>query len=168
MRILYLLSVWLHILTAAVWIGGMIFLVAVLLPVIRRAEYRGHAADLLHITGVRFRWLGWICLGLFVLTGIVNLAYRGFQWADVWNGTLWSGWFGSVLGVKLLLVALIFAMSAVHDFVIGPQTTAMIARDPSHPRTLRMRRAASWFGRLNLVVGLIVVMLGVMLVRGGW
>jgi uncharacterized membrane protein len=168
MRILYLTSVWLHILTAAVWIGGMVFLVLVLVPVVRRSEYRGQAAGLLHLTGERFRWVGWVCLALFVLTGTVNLAYRGYEWIDLWDGTLWSGWFGRVLGTKLLLVALIFAMSAVHDFVIGPRATAMMARSPTDEATRRMRRTASWFGRLNLLVALIVVMLGIMLVRGGW
>jgi len=39
----YLLAVSLHILAACVWIGGMVFLAAVLLPVLREPEYRGAA-----------------------------------------------------------------------------------------------------------------------------
>lgn len=99
----------------AVWLEGMVFLVLVLVPVVRRSEYRGHAAGLIHWTGQRFRWIGWGCLILLVLTGTFNLAYRGYGWADVWDGTLWAGAFGRTLGVKLLLVAVVFVLSAVHD-----------------------------------------------------
>ncbi|MFQ5795545.1 MAG: hypothetical protein ACE5JP_10915 [Candidatus Bipolaricaulia bacterium] len=75
MHVLYLLSVWLHILAAAIWIGGMVFLALILVPVTRRPEHRGIAVSLIHWTGVRFRWVGWICLGLLLLSGIFNLAY---------------------------------------------------------------------------------------------
>lgn len=166
MRSLYLLSVWTHILAMAVWLGGMIFMALVLVPVVRRTEYQGLAAGLIHWTGRRFRWIGWICLILLVLTGAFNLAYRGYGWSDFWDGALWQGPFGRTLAVKLFLVAVVFALSAVHDFVIGPRTTALMERDPTAEHTRRMRRATGWFGRANLLLALIIVMLGVMLVRG--
>lgn len=55
MHTLYLVSVWLHIVAAMTWIGGMIFLVAVLVPMLRRPERRAQAAELFGILGVRFR-----------------------------------------------------------------------------------------------------------------
>ena len=81
MRLLYLLFVWLHILASAVWIGGMVFLSIILVPVSRRPEYHGVASSLIHGTGVRFRTVGWICLGILLLTGTFNLHYRGIGWA---------------------------------------------------------------------------------------
>lgn len=166
MKALYLLSVWLHILAAIIWIGGMGFLVLVLVPVIRRPEYRGIFGELVHWTGVRFRWVGWICLTLLVLSGTFNVAYRGFGWDDVWSGRLWRGPFGRALGVKLFLVAMILLLSALHDFVIGPRATAAWQEDPTSPVARRLRRQASWIGRMNLLLALIVVAFGVMLVRG--
>ncbi len=167
-RTFYLLSVWIHILAAMVWIGGMAFLALVLVPAMRRGELGGQAPWLIRATGQRFRWIGWICLLLLVLTGTVNLAYRGYRWEHLWSGALWGGSFGHALGVKLILVALIFALSAVHDFVVGPQATALMAHNPASEQARRLRRAASWFGRMNLLLALAVVMLGVILVRGGW
>jgi len=137
-------------------------------PVARRTELRGQAGALFHWTGRRFRWIGWVCLSLFVLTGIVNLAYRGYHWNDLWSGVLWRGPFGQTLAVKLGLVAAIMVLSVVHDFMVGPRATSLMAREPAAQETRRWRRAASWFGRVTLLLALIVVMLGVMLVRGGW
>lgn len=167
MKALYLLSVWLHILAAIVWIGGTIFIVLVLVPATRLPEYRSIAPRLIQWTGARFRLIGWICLGLLILSGVFNLAYRGFGWADVWSGRLWQGAFGRTLGIKLLLVAVILVFSALHDFVIGPRARAMWETSPGAPETLRLRRQAGWIGRINLLLALVVVALGVALVRGG-
>ena len=167
MRGLYLLSVWLHLVAVIVWLGGMLFLVLVLIPAIRRPEYREIFSPLIHRVGVRYRWIGWIALAVLVLSGITNLAYRGFGWADLWSGRLWQGPFGRTLGIKLLLVAIVFALSALHDFLVGPRATALGRADPSSPEALRWRRRAAWIGRINMLLALIIVALGVALVRGG-
>ncbi len=166
MRGLYLFSVWLHILSMAIWLGGMIFLALILVPVTRRPEHRGQAASLIHWVGVRFRWVGWICLILLVVSGVLNVGARGFTWADLGSGRLWQGPFGRALGIKLLLVAVILLLSAVHDFLIGPRATALWQAHPGSPQALRLRRQATWIGRINLLLALIVVALGVILARG--
>ena len=167
MRIFYLLSVWLHILAAVIWIGGMVFLALVLIPVTRQPEYRDVAVSFIRRTGVRFRWVGWGCLGLLLLSGTFNLAYRGFGWADLGSGRVFQGPFGRILEVKLVLVAVILLASAWHDFVIGPRATALWQVNPASPKAGRARRQASWLGRINLLLALIVVALGMVLVRGG-
>lgn len=166
MKAIYLFSVWLHIMAAMIWLGGMIFLAMVVVPTTREAAFRNVAGRLIHRTGLRFRWIGWLCLGLLLLTGAVNLGFRGYAWTDVWSGRLWQGPFGQALGIKLLLVAIIILLSAFHDFVVGPEATAMWRADPGSPDAHRLRRRASWFGRLNLLLGLTVVAFGIFLVRG--
>jgi uncharacterized membrane protein len=39
----YLISIWLHIMATVAWVVGTIFLVIVLVPAIRRPEFRGIA-----------------------------------------------------------------------------------------------------------------------------
>jgi len=165
-QLLYLIAVWLHILAAAIWIGGMVFLSLVLVPVVRCPEYRGVAACLIRRTGLRFRWVGWTCLGVLLSTGTLNLVYRGMTWADVWSGRLWHGSSGGILGIKLLLVGLILCLSGLHDFVIGPRALALWQSNPLEPKAGRVRRQAGWIGRLNLILGLGAMACGVMLVRG--
>jgi len=162
----YLLSVSLHILAACVWIGGMVFLAAALLPVLRQPPYRGVALPLLHATSMRFRWLGWGALGTLIVTGVANLLYRGQGWDQWRTGALWHEWFGRVLALKLVLIAIIVAVSAVHDLWIGPRVTLGGATGLSPAHLQRLRRRAAWVGRVVLLLSLAVVVLGVMLVRG--
>lgn len=163
----YLFSVWLHILGAAVWIGGMVFLGLVLVPVIRGSDFAHVRTALLYRTGLRFRWAGWAVLGLLVITGILNLGYRGYTWADLWHGTLWQGSWGTILAWKVALVGLVLVVSAVHDFYLGPRATRLLAQKPDSTGAQRLRRTASIIGRLMLLVSLIILALAVMLVRGG-
>ena len=81
MHALYLLSVWLHILAATVWIGGMSFLVLVVVPWLRRGG-RVEAAAFLRETGERFRNVGWSCFLLLAATGTFNLWVRGVRLSD--------------------------------------------------------------------------------------
>jgi putative copper resistance protein D len=162
----YLLSVWLHLVAAVVWIGGMVFLALVVVPITRRPEHQRIAMSLISQTGRRFRWVGWGCLLLLLLSGTFNLAYRGFGWADAWNGRVFAGLFGRTLAIKLLFVAMILLLSVVHDFVVGPRATAVGQAAPGSPDAVRLRLQASWMGRLNLLLALLVVALGVTLVRG--
>ena len=166
MRVVYVLSVWLHILAAVIWIGGMAFLALVLIPVLRLPENRDFAAGLIHATGVRFRWVGWVCLGLLLVTGTINVSFRGFSWTDVGSGRIFQAPLGKALGIKLLLVAVILLISVVHDFLIGPRASVSGQENATLPRARRLRRQASLLGRVNLLLGLIVVALGVVLVRG--
>jgi uncharacterized membrane protein len=167
MRELYLVSVWLHILAAITWIGGMMFIGLVLVPILRKPPLRDSSALLLYRTGLRFRQVGWISLLLLVLTGMVNLGVRGYGWADLWDGSLWQGGWGHALGAKLLLVALVLLLSAVHDFYVGPRAVAHMERDPDADQSLRLRRMASWMGRLSLLLSLAILALAVTLPRGG-
>ena len=158
MHFLYLTSVWLHIVAAAVWIGGMAFFSLVMVPMIRQL---GLSAAVVQWAGVRFRLVGWICLALMLLTGTVNIALRGIGWSDLWGGPL-----RATLGVKLIFVAAMLVVSALHDFVIGPRAGVLLRNDPTSVEAQRLRRMASWIGRINFLFALVVAALGVMFVRG--
>jgi putative copper resistance protein D len=164
--VLYLFSIWLHILAAIVWIGGMAFFALVIVPVTRREEFRSSAPALIQRTGIRFRSLGWFCIALLALTGIVNLAYQGTGWENIWSGALWHGALGTVLVFKLALFLIIVVLSLLHDFIIGPRATAAGLDNPASPQAMRYSRYARWMGRLNLLLALSAVALGIMLVRG--
>lgn len=165
MRGLYLFSVWLHILAAMTWAGGMFFLVLVMVPWLRRGD-RARAAEVLHETGLRFRTVGWVAFAVLTATGSWNLWVRGVRWADFGRQEWLASPFGRAVLLKLAAFVLVLVISAVHDFRLGPRATRELRADPASRSAQRLRRAASQLGRLNLLLGLALVALGVLLVRG--
>ena len=144
MRGLALLLRWLHVLAAITWIGGMLFVALVLVPVTRRLEDAALRTRLVQDTGRRFRTVGWIALGVLVLTGIGNLLISPYF---LWN---WR------FHAKLLLVLVALGLAALHDFWLGPRAGAPGA-DPA------WRVRASWVARVNVLVVVAVVLLGLAL-----
>lgn len=138
-----LLLRWVHVLAAITWIGGMLFVALVLVPVTRR-EDPALRVRLFHAVGVRFRTVGWIAVGLLVATGLGNLWLNPYLWAS------------PRLHWKLGLVALALILAILHDFVLGPRAGAPGA-DPS------VRIRASWLARINVLVVLVIVLLGLSL-----
>lgn len=159
---LYLISVWLHILAAATWLGGISFLVFVLVPWLRKGE-PAQVRTVLQETGTRFRTVGWICFVILATTGTFNLWMRGVRLAHFVERDWLTSPFGRTVLVKLVVFVLILATSVAHDFFLGPRA---LAYAPGSPEALRHRRHASILGRLNALFALLVVALGVAVVRG--
>jgi uncharacterized membrane protein len=162
LRWLYLLSVWLHVVAAATWLGSAVFLAAVLVPTLRAGGDEGVRARVLRASGPRLRNLGWLAFAVLVVTGIGNLAGRGFDLSDL-SWRLWAGPFGHALTWKLALFAVVLLLSALHDFVLGPRATLAA---PGSRAALRARRIATWMGRATLVLGLAILAFATLLVRG--
>lgn len=166
MKTVYLISVFIHIVSAIVWIGGMTFMIMVLVPALRKNVDRKTFSALFHSVGVRFRKIGWIALLLLIITGVYNLDFRGYDLEDLWTGALFMGEFGHVLMQKLIAFSAILLISIVHDFWIGPTATRLARQDPLSQQTARYRKSAAWMGRINFMLGIIVVAMGIVLVRG--
>ena len=163
---LYHLNVTVHVLAALVWLGGMFFVGLVGAPVFRSIESASLRQQLFHELGVRFRTVGWVCIALLLLSGVGNLHFRGLM---AWDGvlgsaTFWASTLGHALAVKLVSVAIMLAVSAVHDFWLGPAAGRLEAGTPA---AVALRRRAALLARINAIVGVIVVIAAVQLVRGG-
>lgn len=169
--IVYQLSVFLHILSAVIWIGGMFFLALVVVPATRGLP-PAERATLFGTVGRRFRTVGWVCIVILIATGMVNSGYRGVTWENLTTAELWGSPFGSTLALKLGVVAVMLGLSIYHDVVLGPRTVRMLeqATPAMAPNVLveaqRLRRRASLVGRIEAILALIVLALAIMLVRG--
>ena len=145
-----------------VWIGGRFFVALVAVPVARRRPPAERVA-LLDALGRRFRAVGWSAIVVLLVTGVANVALRGVTWQAVLTGQLLASPFGQLLAAKLLVVLAMLGFSAWHDFGVGPASTRRAA-DPQ--RSAALRRRASWIGRANAALALVVIALAVFLVRG--
>ena len=140
----------------------------VLVPVTRSIrEPPGSGARILGLAARRFRVVAWGALITLVVTGIWILLERGVYPVDIIRG---HGWFYQTLRVKVILVTLVLALSVIHDFVLGPRLARGLESSREASRgdegILRQRRMVSWMARINLVLALVVLALGVMLLRG--
>lgn len=163
---LYLVSVWIHILAAMVWIGGAAFIALVLVPALRREDFRERSPAILRAAAMRFRTVGWVSLSVLVVTGLSNLMLRGISLSSLFDGAFYATRFGQALAAKLAIVAMILGIGAVHDFILGPRAAAVILADPSSEAAARARRKASLMGRFTLLLGLAAVAVAVALARG--
>jgi uncharacterized membrane protein len=163
MRDAYLLNVTVHVLAALLWLGGMLFLAVVGAPVLRAVEPPALRTDLFRRLGRRFRWAGWWAITVLVVTGILNLHLTGVL-SRLGDPALWSSRYGHALAWKLASVAVMIAASAAHDFVLGPAAARLPAGTAAAHAAARR---AAWLGRVNALVGLVLVFAAVLLARGG-
>lgn len=165
MRGLYLGNVVVHLCAAMLWLGGMFFFALVGAPVLRRVEPGALRAQLFQAAGERFRFVGWSCIAVLVVTGLLNLHFRGVLNREALAAaSFWSSPYGHALVWKLAGVTAMIGISALHDFVHGPAATRL---QPNSPEALRARRRATLWARFNAAVGVVVVIAAVRLARGG-
>lgn len=162
---LYYLNVTAHLLAALLWLGGMFFLAAVGAPVLRRVDPPELRAELFRKLGERFRAVGWAAIAVLVVTGVLNLRFRGLlDWRVLGDAAFWGSRYGVALGWKLGAVGVMLGVQAVHDFVLGPRASGLGSGSPG---ALRARRWAAWLARINAAVGVALVVAAVRLARGG-
>ena len=97
MKLLYLLAVYVHVVTAAVWVGAMLF--------------EDPASDrFMCRMAYKIRGIGGPSLLLLILTGAFLLSYRGITWEDIFSGRFFMERYGQLFGVKFLLVLLLIGL----------------------------------------------------------
>ena len=154
------LLVWLHLLAAIAWIGGMLLLSIVLVPVLRCEPFASQKAVLFRAIAGRFRAVVWGAIAVLLFTGPLLLHQRGIPIADP------SGW-PKILATKLGLVTILLLLTLIHDLILGPRVL-QIAQIPTESRT-RFEHSlvlwSPWVARFSFILALAVLFAAVVLVR---
>lgn len=164
---MYQANVFIHIIAACVWVGGQIFMVAVIVPALR--GWTGpERAKAFSAIGLQFRYVGDASLGLLVLTGIINAHYRGVRWTSLIERRFYQMEWGQMLTVKVALVILVVVLNLIHDLRLGPASVKLLRQaDEKNEALIRAyRKRASVLARVTLLLSLAIVFLAVALVRG--
>ena len=159
---LYYINVVVHVLAAVIWLGGLFFFALVGAPVLRRMEPAALRAALFQQLGERFRTVGWLAIVVLLVTGGINLYFRGVLDRDLWNAAFWSTRFGRILGVKLTAILGMLVLQLFHDFQLGPAAGRASA---GTEEAIRLRRRAALVARSSALLGLIILIAAVLLVR---
>jgi len=160
---LYYLNVTVHVLAALVWLGGMFFLALVGAPVLRAVENPELRQRLFDQLGMRFRSVGWIALGVLLVTGLINLHFRGFlSWRVLTDPQFVRSPWGFAFTVKSLALVVMLVIEGYHDWVLGPRAGRVVA---GSPEALSLRSRAALYARISAVCGVIIVLAAIRLAR---
>ncbi len=147
------ITVWIHIVAVAVWLGPQVFMFAVTAPALRLIDDRATRVRIMRFVIYRFGYLGWGALAVIVLTGISNLFQEGAD-APIRLGDPDYRYF-HIFTLKMVLVGAMVLLTALHTMVIGPRQLRLAeegASDTAEGRRLR---------RFSIVASAVVLLLSV-------
>jgi uncharacterized membrane protein len=160
MNLFSIILVWIHLVAATFWVGGMLFLSLVVVPLLK-TDPDPHSAQRGFVNlARRFRTLVWGALFLLVVTGSVLLG------TVIDFSAPFSSW-PPVIITKLTLVLMLVVVSLAHDRIIGPKVRTlkqMVSSELSIGENFLLR-LSPLLGRLTLLLGLGVLLVAVLMVR---
>ena len=155
--------IWIHLVAAITWIGGMLFHRLVLNPALARvslpagqAGTPGKGPELLPgiLTRIesRYKTLRWLSLATLLGTGIVLLIHEGG------SARLESTW-GAWLMLKLFFVLMVIGLTAILDVGMAP------VRNSGGASIEPPGRSAAFLADTILALGLVIVFIAAYLVQ---
>lgn len=154
------LTFWLHVSSASVWVGAMVFFLCVFGPAVGRLP-PAHAMAALDRGRRSLELLSWVALPLLLITGAVSPLFRGgYEAVLLRPGYRWLFW------LKLLLVIAALLHHCLQAFRYGPQLGGPAGDAASSPESLQTPWR-KWFVllKINTTLGLIIIILGLGLSR---
>src|SRR5512143_3542382 len=152
---------WLHLLATVTWIGSLVSIYVLILPISRRVLKPVDEMALVDGIQKRLEPIAWFSVSLLIATGLfqmsVNPHYNGFLSI--------SGQWSLALLAKHILVATLIAVSAVHTWDVLPSIRRLLMRrDKAHPEAiLRLQRRELTLLQASLVLaGLILLATAIM------
>lgn len=139
-----------HLLAAAVWVGGTVALVFVGVPVVAGLEGEARARSM-RMLGRRWRPIGY---GALLVLGVTGVPLAAEDWSTG-PGFRWT------LLAKVVSAAALAALAALHDLVLGPR----LAREVREGRLPATRPLLVAVGRAAFVFTVAVPLIGVALTR---
>ena len=152
--------VWIHLTAATFWVGGMLFLSLVAVPLLKKAPDPASAQREFVNLARRFRTLVWIALSLLLITGSILLP----NLVDLSES--FGNWPPIVL-IKLSLVFLLIVVSFAHDRIIGPKVRTLKHKPTSELAVVEkiLLQLSPLIGRLTMLLGLAILFTAVLMVR---
>lgn len=150
------LTYWLHMVATVVWIGGLVALVILVLPVAKRAlDAKTYPVFLEHLQR-RLDPLGWISLAVLLATGLFQMSanpnYEGLL-------SISNQWAVSIL-VKHILFGGMILISAYMTWWLLPSLRRIELMREKGLETQAAEKLANreaWLLRANLILGLLIL-----------
>ncbi len=141
---------WLHFMGDALWFGGQIYIVLILMPVLRLRRGPGRALEGFLDALNRFSPLAYGSIALFTLSGLFAAKVHIPSWYAFFHSI-----YGWALVVKVVLIGLMMLVSVFTVFIVRPRIRASLTQDDlveGGVQTVWVRRLLAWLG-VNPVLG---------------
>jgi len=140
----------LHLIGAAVWAGGLVFL-GIAATVARRTIPPGERIAFFRALGRRFAVVALVAAAAIAATGIDMATDRLASW-----GALLDTGYGRILFAKIVLFALALVEAAVHSLVLGPRLgrlrEELLQTSGDAALEVRLRRTAAISGIVSALM----------------
>lgn len=130
-RLPSVLNDWLHLTSGAAWLGGIGLIGLVWTGAVRRAD-AGQRRDVARLVLVPFGRVALPAFAVVTTTGLISLVIQLGSLSSLWQTA-----YGRLLMLKIAVVAVIAALSAVHVWRLRPELLATAGSPGSGPRERR-------------------------------
>ena len=153
-----------HVIAAITWLGGMLFLAMVMVPLARRDA--GVGFNVLRSAAEKFVPIAWAAKAVLIGSG----AYLAWNYWGVRPDTFFTGdtHFIDYLQRKTGIFVIVIILSLIHDFWLGPRMMDRLeaARSSGGPiPTGPGRLFVQWAARVNLVLVIWIIAFAVWMTR---
>ena len=154
---------WIHLTSAAIWVGGSLFIGAVLAPVLKKMSYSLEERLQLMITvGRRFNKIAIPSLLILIGPGIYN-SLPFFSNSEL----LFSSSYGNLLIIKIILVIALIITYVIHVRIIRKEVEdKIISKQFSQKQIQRLRSKIIILGEIIVIISVAVLFIAALLNSG--
>ena len=158
------LLTWIHITSAAIWVGGSLFIGVVFAPILKKMSMPvEERIQLMVQVGIRFNKFAMPALFILIATGMYQ-AHLVLQKSEI----LYETSYGHVLIIKIILVAALLVLYAVHVRIIRKDVEdKIIAKQMPQEQLQKLRKKIIILGEVTVVLSVIILFLAAVLNAGG-
>jgi len=157
------LVIWIHLTSAAIWVGGSLFIGAVLAPILKSMPYSlEERLQIMVMVGRKFNKIAIPSLVILIGTGIYN-SFSFFTQPNL----LYSTEYGNILFIKIILVIALIGIYIFHVRLIRKDVEEKImSKQLEHNQIRKLRLKIIILGQVIVVLSIIIFFLAALLQSG--
>ncbi len=154
---------WIHLVSAAVWVGGSLFIGAVLAPILKKMSLTLEERIQMMVTvGRRFNKIAVPSLIILVATGLYN-SHSVLTRPDL----LFATSYGSYLFIKVILVIALIVAFTIHVRIIRKEIEdKIVAKEMTENQIQKLRKKIIILGEIIVILSVAILFFAALLDAG--
>jgi len=151
--LLLTVTMWVHLLSAVVWIGGIFFILYVALPVV--GKILDQPAKIMGPLSKRFVPLANISISLIIASGII-MTINSHEFADLASLSVLRT---QSFFIKILLVVIMTSIHFYRGLVLTPGISRLMSKEGDPGKVKKLQSLSLNLVKINLLLGITVLLL---------